>query len=141
MKVFGQRIVSLRKEMQITQKELADAVHISQQALYRIEKGMNKTIPHDVLLGLTMKLECTEDYLYGLSDNPSLTRDLLKIPIKRYPSWMTEFKLDSSKLFMQDTELGRMMLKCSNLLSAEDMKTLKKVIKVFIEKAKKQECD
>lgn len=137
MKTFGRRVVTLRKEMQLTQKELAETIHISQQALYRIEKGKNKTIPIDVTLGLMMKLQCTQDYLYGLSDRPGLTKDNLQVPIQRYPTWMEEFKSHSDDLFIQDTELCDMVFRCSNKLSAEDLKTLKKIIQVFLEKADK----
>lgn len=136
MKIFGQRVALLRKEMGLTQKELAQIIHISTQALYRIEKGMNRAIPTDIVRGLTMKLQCTEDYLSGFSESPSKTRNYKDIPIIRYPAWMEEFKKESAELFMQDSQLARLLFQCSNHLSPDDLKKLKEIIGVFLKNAK-----
>ncbi|MEM1484922.1 helix-turn-helix transcriptional regulator [Oscillospiraceae bacterium PP1C4] len=138
MKLFGQRVVTQRKVFKITQKELAKTIHISQQALYRIEKGLNKNIPYDVLLGLAMKLCCTHDYLYGLSERPGENRDRLRPGIILYPPWTEELKKESADLLIQDAELGELMLKCCNFLNDADMKTLKNVVRIFLNNAKLQ---
>lgn len=58
------RIKNLREDSDISQKELADALGISQRAYSHYENGTRK-IPLDILLALADYYNCSTDYLLG----------------------------------------------------------------------------
>jgi DNA-binding XRE family transcriptional regulator len=66
--VKGQRIKALRRELNMTQDDLAEHLGKTRQAVnsYENEKG-NPEIP--VLIKLAEVLSCSVDYLLGMSDN------------------------------------------------------------------------
>ena len=58
------RIKGLREDSDIKQKELADALGISQRAYSHYENGTRK-IPLDILIALAEYYGCSTDYLLG----------------------------------------------------------------------------
>lgn len=72
------RLRQLRKEKNITQRELAAQIRCSQKAIDLWEKG--ETEPKaDVVIALANFFECTADYLLGREDdigNVNVMRDL-----------------------------------------------------------------
>ncbi len=58
------RIKDLREDSDIKQKELADALGISQRAYSHYENGTRK-IPLDILVALAEYYGCSTDYLLG----------------------------------------------------------------------------
>jgi len=66
--IKGQRIKALRRELYMTQDEMANKLDVSRQAIhsYENEKG-NPEIP--TLLKLAEILSCSVDYLLGLNDD------------------------------------------------------------------------
>ena len=58
------RIKNLREDSDISQKELADALGISQRAYSHYENGTRK-IPLDILVTLADYYQCSTDYLLG----------------------------------------------------------------------------
>ncbi len=60
---FRLRVKRLRKELDLTQQELADKVGIGQSTIGQIESGRNKSIKADKLLKLAQALNTTTEYL------------------------------------------------------------------------------
>ena len=66
--IFRQRLIELRKEKQLNQRELAKAINISQVAICRWEQGIN--LPSiDILYRLCKFFDVSADYLIGLTDS------------------------------------------------------------------------
>lgn len=66
--VDGNRIKELRKELDLSQDELAQRIGVTRQAVNSYEKG--KRNPElAALMRLSTELFCTTDFLLGLSDN------------------------------------------------------------------------
>ncbi len=63
----GRRIKELRKELDISQKFLAEKVGIKQNTVAQYEKGTAKP-SLEVLVKLAIIFETTTDYLLGLTD-------------------------------------------------------------------------
>lgn len=69
-KKFGERLKSLRKERNITQTQLADAVGIAQPTIYKYEKGIRK-IPMNVLEKFANYFEISVTELIGAEPDTS----------------------------------------------------------------------
>jgi transcriptional regulator with XRE-family HTH domain len=68
-KIFSTRLRALRKEFDLTQSELANAIRIPYGTINGLEIGKN--YPNtDTLLTIAKFFNVTLDYLFGLSDNP-----------------------------------------------------------------------
>lgn len=65
------RIRDLREDSDISQKELADALGISQRAYSHYENGTRK-IPLDILIALAEYYGCSTDYLLGRTKKKEL---------------------------------------------------------------------
>jgi len=59
------RIKGLREDSDVKQKELADALGVSQRAYSHYENGTRK-IPLDILVALAEYYGCSTDYLLGM---------------------------------------------------------------------------
>lgn len=66
---FSLRIVSLRREHNITQKQLAKAINVSEIAIQNYESERRKPA-FDVLISLADYFDVSLDYLVGRSDVP-----------------------------------------------------------------------
>lgn len=66
-----QRIKNLREDNDLTQKELADELHISQRSYSHYENGSRK-IPLDILLALGNYYNCSIDYLLGRTSKKNI---------------------------------------------------------------------
>ncbi len=65
--MFGDRLRCLRKENDLTQKQLAEKVGISRATLAGYEtKGVEP--PHNTLINLAEELDCSIDYLLGVTE-------------------------------------------------------------------------
>lgn len=60
---FGLRVKRLRRELDLTQQELADKAEVGQSTIGQIESGRNKSIKPDKLLKLAQALNTTTEYL------------------------------------------------------------------------------
>lgn len=63
------RIRDLREDKDLTQRELAEALHCSQQVYSNYELGQ-RDIPTEVLIRLSDYYRVSVDYILGISDNP-----------------------------------------------------------------------
>ena len=62
---LGERIKARRLQFKMTQSEVADAAHISKQAVYKYENNIVTNIPFDRLDLLAAALQTTPAYLLG----------------------------------------------------------------------------
>lgn len=65
---LGDKIRTLRLDMDMTQEELAEAVNTSKQNIYKYEKGIITNIPSDKIEKLANALDTTPAYLMGWVD-------------------------------------------------------------------------
>lgn len=68
-KLIGERIKVRRKQLGLTQEELAFESETSQGAISRYELGVNEPTA-EAIITLAIALNCSTDYLLGMSDNP-----------------------------------------------------------------------
>ncbi len=61
------RIRDLREDADLTQKQMADALHCSQQVYSNYELGQ-RDIPTAILIALAKYHNTTTDYILGLTD-------------------------------------------------------------------------
>ncbi len=71
------RLKDIREDHDITQKTLAEYLHIKQNTYSQYETGQRQ-LPIDVLVSLSHFFNTSTDYILGLTDNP-----------KRYPESFT----------------------------------------------------
>lgn len=67
---FAERLVQLRKEKNITQKQLANELNLSEVGIQNYE-GERRKPAFDVLLALADYFDVSLDYLCGRSDDPT----------------------------------------------------------------------
>lgn len=66
---FGERLRSIRKFKNVTQKSIAQAVNVAERNYQRYESG--EQLPgFEVLIALADYFDVSLDYLVGRSDNP-----------------------------------------------------------------------
>ena len=68
--VFGARLLQLRKQKVINQKQLGEAVGLSHKAISTIESGTRGTTI-DKLVALAYYFHVSTDYLLGITDDPA----------------------------------------------------------------------
>ncbi len=88
------RIKELRNQKNISQQTLADALHVTQQSIYKYEHGLAEP-DLDILIECARYFNTSVDYLIGVTDNPhryedyeasAITSDELKL-IDHYRSF------------------------------------------------------
>ena len=68
------RLKDIREDRDITQKEIADYLHIKQNTYSQYESG-KRQLPIEALIALADYYHVTTDYLLGVSDIPNPYRD------------------------------------------------------------------
>ena len=66
---FSDRLVLLRKQHNLTQKQLATEIHLSELAIQHYESQRRKPA-FDILIALADFFDVSLDYLVGRSDDP-----------------------------------------------------------------------
>lgn len=64
---MGMRLRDLREDHDITQKELADYLHVRQNTYSQYETGLRQ-LPLEALIRLADYFETSTDYILGLTD-------------------------------------------------------------------------
>ena len=64
------RIRDLREDRDLTQKEIAEYLHIKQNTYSQYENGQRQ-IPIDFIISLARYYNTSTDYILGLTDNPN----------------------------------------------------------------------
>ena len=67
----GKAIVKMRDVYKLTRKELAERAGLSEDTLFRIERGLNKKINSEHIDRISRELRCTSDFLLGRSCDPT----------------------------------------------------------------------
>ena len=68
------RLKDIREDRDITQKEIADYLHIKQNTYSQYESG-KRQLPIEALIALADYYHVTTDYLLGVSDIPNPYRE------------------------------------------------------------------
>lgn len=68
--VFGSRLLALRKQAGLNQKELGEAIGLSHKAISTIESGARGTTI-EKLVALSCYFHVSTDYLLGITDDPT----------------------------------------------------------------------
>lgn len=63
------RIRDLREDKDLTQKQMSDLLHCSQQVYSNYELGQ-RDIPTEILIKLSKIHNVSTDYIFGLTDKP-----------------------------------------------------------------------
>ena len=66
---YYKRIRELREDHDLTQRQLASILNMTQPQYFRYEQGY-RDIPTDVLIALANIYQTSTDYILGLTDNP-----------------------------------------------------------------------
>ena len=74
MQIVGERLRQRRKDLQLSQQALAAALHIPQGWISELEHGKRIHIEVDTIYQFCRPLQCSMDYLVGLSDAPRPAR-------------------------------------------------------------------
>ena len=67
------RIRDLREDKDLTQKEMAERLHCSQQVYSNYELGQ-RDIPTDILIKLSNFYNVSIDYMLGVSNSPKIQK-------------------------------------------------------------------
>ncbi len=68
--IFGERVLALRRQKGLKQKELGEILGLSGKAISTIETGDRKT-SIDKLAALAQYFHVSTDYLLGITDEPA----------------------------------------------------------------------
>lgn len=68
---IGKRVKDLRKKYNISQVDLALAINVSKQTMYKYENGVVTNIPSDKIELMAEALHTTPSYLMGWTDDPN----------------------------------------------------------------------
>ncbi len=66
---YYKRIRDLREDHDLTQRQVAEKLHMSQPQYFRYEQGY-RDIPTDILIALADLYGTTTDYIQGRTDDP-----------------------------------------------------------------------
>jgi len=103
------RLTNLRHNKELTQKELADAIHVSRDSIAKWESDSRRSIPTEIVIRLADFFDVTCDYiLRGISsENVQIWRDigLSEISIKKLSSLKKKkpVELDERKIKLDFT--------------------------------------
>lgn len=70
MTEFNERLKQIRLEYNLTQKQLAELIGVTERGIQRYEANERKP-NFDVLMSLLDNLDISADYLLGRSDDPT----------------------------------------------------------------------
>ena len=71
---FGKRLARIRGYKRFSQQDIADVTGIRVQNISRFETDERCRVRSDTLIKLAQALECSTDYLLGLTDDPTPAR-------------------------------------------------------------------
>ena len=83
----GEKIKELRKKFELTQKQLAEKIHVSSQVISNWERGYSTPDSEDVKK-LAEALDCSIDQLLGRDE-------------KKHPSWEMQLSLRRGSMIQQ----------------------------------------
>lgn len=72
--MFAERFLQLRKDKDLTQRQLADELHFSENAVQNYERN-RRSPTFDALIQIADYFNVSMDYLAGRTDNPAVLRN------------------------------------------------------------------
>lgn len=91
-KIDGSRVKKVRKQMNMTQEELAQQAYVSKKVISNIERGETKSVSDYILRLLSFALLVRCEFLTGDSEDPLKNEDGLQPAIFVKPRW--DFEAD-----------------------------------------------
>ena len=88
----GEIIADRRKQLRMSQDQLADAVGLNRSSISRYESATTRKIPNDVIHAIAIALDATEDYITGKVDDPHAVRHPTSMEIQREERLMMYFR-------------------------------------------------
>lgn len=70
---YYRRIRELREDHDLTQRQLAAILNMTQTQYFRYEQGY-RDVPTDILIALAQMYHTSTDYILGLTNNPAPPR-------------------------------------------------------------------
>lgn len=67
---YYKRIRDLREDNDLTQRQLANILHMTQPQYFRYEQGY-RDVPTDILIALAKLYQTSTDYILGLTNDPT----------------------------------------------------------------------
>ena len=67
---YYRRIRELREDHDLTQRQLAAILNMTQTQYFRYEQGY-RDVPTDILIALAQMYHTSTDYILGLTNNPA----------------------------------------------------------------------
>lgn len=128
--LLGNRIKELRTQCGLTQGELGKRVGYTKQGISRIEKNLNKYNDFKLIDQLAYELECTRDYLIGLTDEKDKLRNGLKPLISIDPNWELQKSLNEACL--KNAELADIFIQCANKLDKTEQTIVINLLKLIV---------
>lgn len=86
---FAERLKILRKQVKLTQAQIAEKLNISQQAYASWERGVKKPTQEN-LVKIAQVLDVTVDYLVGNSDNTEDELDNIELLFRMNSKGLTD---------------------------------------------------
>ena len=86
---FAERLKTLRKQVKLTQAQIAEKLDISQQAYASWERGVKKPTQEN-LVKIAQVLDVTVDYLVGNSDNTDDELDNIELLFRMNSKGLTD---------------------------------------------------
>ena len=93
---FAERLKTLRKQVKLTQAQIAEKLNISQQAYASWERGANKPTQEN-LVKIAQILDVSIDYLVGNSEEKSDELDNIELLFRMNSRGLTEEEKETFK--------------------------------------------
>jgi transcriptional regulator with XRE-family HTH domain len=129
--LLGERVKLLRETLSLTQKDLGEKIGVTNQTIYNIEAGRTKKLSKRQLERLTFQLGCTDDYLYGKSDERlKYSNGRIKV-VSLDPDFILRDRLENAIKEFQ--EAFQLLCSINEKLSKRDKEIIIKILKSFVE--------
>ena len=102
---FAERLKTLRKQVKLTQAQIAEKLNISQQAYASWERGVKKPTQEN-LVKIAQILNVSVDYLVGNSEEKSDELDNIELLFRMNSKGLTEEEKKVFSLRLQGYDVG-----------------------------------
>lgn len=85
MEIWHERIKSLRENTDVTLKDMAKLIGVSEATVQRYECGKIQELPYKVITAYAEKFHVTPSYIMGWEDKPSPSPELIKLASQYKP--------------------------------------------------------
>lgn len=128
--LLGNRVKELRNECGLTQGELGIRVGYTKQAISKIEKNQQRYDDFELIDKLAYELNCTRDYLIGLSNKKDELRNGLKPLLYRDPD--AELQKSLSEACLKNRNLAKVFIECAYKLNHGEQAIVINLLKLIL---------